>query len=156
MRPSTSHRGSSALPGPVFRQSSRVQTSTSDPDPAPAGCGRAPVPSGLLGLARAGISSVQLGADEHQCPQGSSALPGPVFRQSSWVQTSTSDPDPAPAPAGCERAPVPSGLLVGCWCTVQSSHVPVRNQHQRYGGGGSTFYLLPRPPVPRSSQSDII
>ena len=30
------------------------------------------MPSGLLGLARAGISSVQLGADEHQRPQGSS------------------------------------------------------------------------------------
>ena len=29
-------------------------------------------------------------------------------------------------------------------------NVPVRNQHQRYGGGGSTFYfvaLAPSPPV---------
>ena len=30
------------------------------------------MPSGLLGLARAGLSSVQPGADEHQRPQGSS------------------------------------------------------------------------------------
>ena len=146
------------------------------------------MPSRLLGLARTGISSIQLGAVEHQRPQGSSALPGPVFCQFSRVRSSTNAfeaPRPCPGryfvdpagcgrapaagalrpcpgryfvnPAGCGRAPMPLRLLVECWCTVQSNQCPRAEPTSTVWWWWINFlFLLPWPPVPRSSQSDII